>query len=174
MSAFEFITHSNGEVTPVKISSLRHYNNYNDYAYLAEHIDLTLEPVDLTRSAADRFFGDDSEEDSEDEGSGLDSADSTFWNKSLFIPSATNSGTTHIFPVALFYDSDDETHAGERYGAFYVMEPDYDSEADEYSVVSRLSMEEDDTDLRCLTCATWSQGGWKHCAECYKAHYRGW
>jgi hypothetical protein len=167
MSAFEFISHSNGEVTPVKISSLIHYNDYNDFVYVAEHIDLTLEPVDLTiRSAAQRFFDESSEEDSEDEASGLDSTDESSTDE----PSQANSGTTHIFPAAhLFCDTDDDSD-----GPFYIMEPDYDSNADEYSVVSRLSMEEDDTDHRCLTCATWSQGGWKHCAECYKVHYRGW
>ena len=44
---------------------------------------------------------------------------------------------------------------------------------EEVSVISRLSVEEDDeVRMRCLTCATFKKGGWMYCLECYRAHYR--
>ena len=48
----------------------------------------------------------------------------------------------------------------------------HDAEEDAMTVVSTITMEEHDSSLRCLNCATWSEGGWEHCVECERAHYR--
>jgi hypothetical protein len=51
--------------------------------------------------------------------------------------------------------------------------PDYDNNhAANEDAVSTITMEDHYSSLRCLNCATWSQGGWEHCVECERVHYR--
>ena len=94
------------------------------------------------------------EEDNDDNGDG------SSW------PSKVNSGTSFIFEESIFYDSGDD--GSNRYNDFYIQ----CTESHDDSVVSRLTTEEDDMCLRCLECAGRGNGGWMHCLDCYRFHYR--
>jgi hypothetical protein len=96
-----------------------------------------------------------------------DNGDDNSWACSTVI-SKVNSGTCSFsFEVSHFHAFCDN---GDICIEYDIEGIDSDEERD--SVVSRLSMENDDSNLRCLECATRVYGGWRHCHDCYRFHYR--
>jgi hypothetical protein len=149
-----YVDHDNGEVTPFTVSTHTCFNLLEGKMETEVHIDLTYDHVvDLSES-------DTAEEDD-------DNGDDNSWACSTVI-SKVNSGTCSFsFEVSHFHAFCDN---GDICIEYDIEGIDSDEERD--SVVSRLSMENDDSNLRCLECATRVYGGWRHCHDCYRFHYR--
>jgi hypothetical protein len=163
MSSFNeltYVEHSNGEVTPVKVSTMTGYNLIKGITQTEVHIDMTYTAdVDLT------YLEDTDDDDSEN-------GDYITWS-SIAMQSQANSGTSFIFEPNFFASAGEEVDDPEDLYHDYIVEGHEDEETDEetWSVVSRLSTEDDGSGYRCLACATSSNGGWMHCFECYQAHF---
>lgn len=154
---FQYVTHANGGVSPFTVSTLNSYNLVEGTSKSEVHVDLTYNSVvDLTNMDAIIEIIDD------DETKNTDDTDSTYcpWAMPPTVNAGTSTGDEEVEHLTI--------QGGGLYGCFVIKHPGLDDEA---SVVSRLTMEDDDEGC-CLKCASKANGGWKNCVDCYRAHYR--